>query len=217
MTGQHNPLRLRWVEGVCGFTWEPSPVLLAERGWGLFRATAVTRGWIPGRSRGRIFFSRVTFLCWHLIWWNLCTLYLCTPLKVHPLAEFMYLVFMYSTKGTPFGGIYVPCIYSHARWSYRRPFSGLCCCVLCRTTSSTNNNCNNQEIPINAHVHLNQPLSTPECPRPSSSVQPQTASWKCSATSWGPHSDPLLLLPSLPQTGRSPGETLSPWHPPAPE
>ena len=29
------------------------------------------------------------------------------------------------TKGCAFGGIYVPCSYSHARWSYRRRFLSL--------------------------------------------------------------------------------------------
>ena len=33
------------------------------------------------------------------------------------------------TKGT-FGGVYIPCIYSHARWSYRRRFSSLLLCPL---------------------------------------------------------------------------------------
>ena len=29
-----------------------------------------------------------------------------------------------------FGGVYIPCIYSHARWSYRRRFRSLLLCPL---------------------------------------------------------------------------------------
>ena len=61
------------------------------------------------------------------LWWSLCTLYLhacqvrVTVGDLH-LAEFMYLVFTrmpgesYSRRSTS-GGVYVPCIYTHA--SYR--------------------------------------------------------------------------------------------------
>ena len=34
------------------------------------------------------------------------------------------------SRGRTFGGVYVPCIYSHARWSYRRRFRSLLLCPL---------------------------------------------------------------------------------------
>ena len=42
---------------------------------------------------------------------------------------------IYATGGIPFrgctfGGVYIPCIYPHARWSYRRRFRSLLLCPL---------------------------------------------------------------------------------------
>ena len=35
----------------------------------------------------------------------------------------------------PFGGVYIPCIYCHARWSYHRPFRSLLLCPVCTPVS----------------------------------------------------------------------------------
>ena len=40
-----------------------------------------------------------------------------------PLGAFFFL-------GWTFGGVYVPCIYSHARWSYYRRFRSVVVCPL---------------------------------------------------------------------------------------
>ena len=37
--------------------------------------------------------------------------------------------------GCTLGGVYIPCIYSHASWSYRRRFRSLCCCVPCLSSA----------------------------------------------------------------------------------
>ena len=48
----------------------------------------------------------------------------------------IYIIAYYSVHadilfwGCTFGGVYIPCIYSHARWSYRRRFRWLLLCPL---------------------------------------------------------------------------------------
>ena len=62
-------------------------------------------------------------LLWMYLWWSLCTLYLhACQVRVTvdvPLVEFVYLVFTCMTGesycGCTSGGVYVPCIYMHAR------------------------------------------------------------------------------------------------------
>ena len=39
-------------------------------------------------------------------------------------------LFCFVFLGCTFGGVYIPCIYSHARWSYRRRFTSLLLCPL---------------------------------------------------------------------------------------